>query len=256
MTASGLFIFSALLAPNLSYAGPPFLTDDPETVDYQHVELNFFTQGVTYKSGTGGIMPGIDANYGLLPDVQIHVTLQAANNETEGRHHLFGPRGSESYGFGDTEFGVKYRFIHESEDNWLPEAAVYPMIEVPTGNPRQNLGAGHFQEFFPLWLQKDFDPWQTYGGGGYWNNPGNGNQNYWFFGWALQRKITDDLTLGGEVFHQTADKIGGQDTTGFNLGGSYDFTENYHLLFSAGRGLQNAADTNQLSYYLALQWTF
>jgi len=28
-----------------------------------------------------------------------------------------------------------------------------------------------------------------------------------------------------------------KDSTGFNLGGIYDFAENYHLLFSAGRGL-------------------
>ena len=83
-----------------------------------------------------------------------------------------------------------------------------------------------------------------------------GNQNYWFFGWLLQRQVTERLALGGEVFHQTADKFGGPDSTGFNLGGIYDFTDDYHLLFSAGRGIQNAAATNAFSYYLAFQLTF
>jgi len=104
----------------------------------------------------------------------------------------------------------------------------------------------------------------TYGGGGYWINPGPGNKNYWFVGWVLQRQVTDSLALGGEIFHQTSFATGGpgspgfplgsKDTTGFNLGGTYDFDQNHHLLFSAGRALQNASTTNAFSYYLALQW--
>jgi hypothetical protein len=80
------------------------------------------------------------------------------------------------------------------------------------------------------------------------------------------RQITDNLTLGAELFHQTAFTtgepgsagfpLGSKATTGFNLGGKYDFSENYHLLFSAGHGVQNAATSNQFSYYLGIQWTF
>lgn len=48
---------------------------------------------------------------------------------------------------------------------------------------------------------------------------------------------------------------------GFNLGGGYDFTEHYHLLFSAGQGgllyaVDAAATRNPSTYYLAFQWTF
>jgi len=112
-------------------------------------------------------------------------------------------------------------------------------------------------------VQKDFGKWTTYGG--YWFNPGPGNKGYWFTGWLLQRRVADDLLLGGEVFHQTASTTGGpgsvgyplgsRDSTGFNLAGVYDFSEQYHLLFSAGRGLQNVS-TTQFSYYLGLPWTF
>lgn len=110
--------------------------------------------------------------------------------------------------------------------------------------------------FLPVWVQKSFGEWTTYGGGGYWINPGAGNRNYWFAGWVLQRKLTEQVTLGGELFHQTADSLGATDSTGFNLGGFYDFTENHHLLFSAGRGIQGANDTNQLSYYLGYRYSF
>lgn len=105
-------------------------------------------------------------------------------------------------------------------------------------------------------LTKSFGDWTTYGGGGYWINPGAGNQNYWFAGWLLQRKVTENLVLGGEVFHQAASVIGGKDQTGFNLGGIYDITENHHILFSAGRGIQNGTATNRFSYYVAYQLAF
>jgi hypothetical protein len=82
----------------------------------------------------------------------------------------------------------------------------------------------------PLWLQKEFGKWTTYGGGGYGITPGPGNRNYWFFGWEIQRRITDRLVLGGELFHQTASTtgepgeigfpLGSKGTTGFNLGGA------------------------------------
>jgi hypothetical protein len=40
--------------------------------------------------------------------------------------------------------------------------------------------------------------------------------------------------------------LGSKDTTGFNLGGTYDFDQNHHLLFSAGRALQNASNQRLL----------
>ena len=97
---------------------------------------------------------------------------------------------------------------------------------------------------------------RTYGGGGYWINPGAANKNYWFAGWLLQRQVTQRLALGGEVFHQTADTDGGPDSNGFNLGGIYDIDDNNHILFSAGRGVQHAAATDRFSYYVAYQLTF
>ncbi len=229
-------------------AGPPFRTDDPEPVDYGHWEVYGFSTATHVHGDTSGNFPATEINYGALPDLQLHVAASLAFDRPDGN--------GTTFGYGDTELGVKYRFVEEDEDGWRPQIGMFPMLEAPTGNAQRGLGAGHAREFFPIWLQKSIGQWLTYGGGGYWNNPGAGNKNYWFFGWLLQRQVTDDLALGGEIFHQTADTIGGKPSTGFNLGGVYDFSEHYHLLFSAGRGLQNAASSNEFSYYLGLQWTF
>ena len=156
----------------------------------------------------------------------------------------------------DTELGVKYRFIDPGEDDWYPQLGVFPLVELPTGNAARGLGAGKWRAYLPVWLQKDWGDWTSYGGGGYWINPGPGNRNYWFAGWLLQRQVTKQLAIGAELFHQTADSQNGRDSTGFNIGGVFDVSETYHLLFSAGKGLQNAADSNQFSYYLALQSTW
>ena len=106
--------------------------------------------------------------------------------------------------------------------------------------------------FFPIWLQKKFGDWTTYGGGGYWINPGAGNRNYIFLGWLLQREVCDGLQLGGEIYHATASTIGGSRSTGFNLGGSCDIDANRHVLFSGGRTVSGA---RTFTYYIGLQLT-
>lgn len=93
--------------------------------------------------------------------------------------------------------------------------------------------------------------------GAYWfNRRSSTDQDYWYFGWLLQRKVTDKLVIGGELFYQTASVIGEKDSTGFNIGAIYDFNEHNHLLLSAGRGIQNTAGTNLFSWYIAYQITY
>ena len=105
----------------------------------------------------------------------------------------------------------------------------------------------------PLWLQRNTEKWTIYGGTGYRINPWIGNKNSVFLGGVALYQATLSLQLGGEVFHETPDTIDGESTTGFNLGGNYNLANDYNLLFSAGKGLQNVSSTNQLSVYLALQ---
>ncbi len=128
-------------------AGPPFVTDDPEPVDYRHLEFYCASQ----LSGANGIIsgtaPSVEVNYGLLSDVQIHAIARLAVNSDADGHPAYGP--------GDLELGVKYRFIRESAER--PQAGIFPAIELPTGDSSKELGAGTVQLFLPLWLQKSFE---------------------------------------------------------------------------------------------------
>lgn len=238
----------ALLASSSAHAGPPFRTDDPEPVDVGHWEIYEFSTATHVAGDTAGTLSGIDANYGAAPGLQLHAAFPIAFDK-------LGDSGLVA-GYGDTEFGFKYRFVTEDEGGWRPQVAIYPAIDFPTGDAARNLGTGQTHMFLPTWLQKSFADWTSFAGLGYCVNPGVGNRNYWYFGWALQRQLARNVAVGAELFHQTASTVGGKDQTGFDLGVTYDLSEHYHLLFSAGQGLQNRTTTNAFSYYAALQITF
>ncbi len=166
-------------------AGPPFRTDDPEPVEYQHWEVYGFSTATSVAGDTSGTLPGVELNYGALPELQLHVIAPLAFDAPSGS--------GTKFGMGDTELGVKYRFVTEDADGWRPQIGVFPLVELPTANSGRGLGTGYTQVFLPLWIQKSFGAWTTYGGGGYWHNPGAGNRDYWFAGWLVQRQVTDAL---------------------------------------------------------------
>ena len=237
-----------LMASGPAFAGPPYRTDDPEPVAPQHWEVNLFSSGTAVKGATSGLGPALEVNYGAAENVQVHLIAPFGYSGQSGK--------SLGFGYADTEIGVKYRFVDPGEDDWYPQVAVFPLVEVPTGNQRLGLSTGHAQVFLPMWLSKEFGAWTVFGGGGYWVNPGLGNKDWWFAGVGLTRKVTEALSVGVELFNQTANVVGGKASTGFSVGGTYDLSETWHVLASIGRGVRNAETTNQMSYYLGVQMTF
>jgi hypothetical protein len=238
------FLIILLAAGSLTaLAGPPFVTDDPEPVDYQHWEFYIASQHVETVGGWSGTAPHFELNYGVVTNVQLHLIAPLAYNAPSG--------GGVNYGYGDTELGVKFRFIQETEQ-W-PQVGIFPLLEIPTGSESQGLGSGHVQAFLPLWLQKSFGGWTLYGGGGYGLNSGAGNENWGFGGVVVQRQVTKNAALGAEIYNRTAMETNGRDDTAFNLGTIVDFSEHQHLLFSAGRSINGPTD---FQVYIAWQFTF
>ncbi len=239
----GLCLAGILLTPTFAWAGPPFITDDPEPVEYQHWEVYLASMLNRQADVWTGTSPHVEVNYGVITNVQLHLIAPIAFSAPEqGRTHI---------GYGDTELGIKYRFIEETTN--CPQVGVFPLLEVPTGNPQLGLGTGQLQAFLPVWIQKSFGPWTTYGGAGYWINPGAYNHYLFYTGWLLQRQMTDKLALGAEVYHETVQTYGGSAATRFNIGSIYDFSEHHHLLFSVGHSVEGQAT---FQAYLAFQFTF
>jgi hypothetical protein len=223
-------------------AGPPYNTDDPEPVEYRHWELYLASQNSHDRDGWTGTAPHVEVNYGVVPNVQLHLIAPLAYSVPND--------GRSAYGFGDTELGIKYRFVQEQK--WVPQIGTFPLLEVPTGSRHLGLGNGTVQVFLPLWLQKSFGLWTTYGGAGFWIDAGRPDRHWWYFGWLVQRQVFQGFTLGAEIFHLTPRERGTEHDIRFNVGALIDFSDEHHLLLSAGRGF---AGPNLFQGYIAYQAT-
>lgn len=235
-------LLGCLFSPVSVMAGPPFRTDDPEPVDYHHWEVYGASQILSSEDGVSGTAPHVEVNFGIFPQMQIHLIVPLAFTH---------PRtGASAYGPGDIELGLKYRIINETPI--VPQISAFPLVEIPTGNAAKGLGAGNPQVFLPLWVQKSWGSWTTYGGSGYLINISPHSANSWFVGWEAQHDFSDILTMGAEAFSTVFPSRGSENEFGFNIGAIVNFTDNHHLLLSAGRDI---VGHNDLFLYAAYQYT-
>ena len=233
---------AALLAAATALAGPPFLTDDPQPVDYRHWEAYAFSSVAATRAGTSAQLPALEFNWGALPELQLHLVVPEAYAAPVG-----GPRVS---GGGDLQAGFKLRFIRESADT--PQVGIFPIATLPTGSASRGLGNGALILDLPVWLQKSWGPWTTYGGGGYTINRASGGRNFASGGWLVQRDLSERLTLGAEVFASGRSSDAAPASSVFNAGGQVNFSKEISLLFSAGHSFSGA---RQRIAYIALYVT-
>jgi hypothetical protein len=234
---------SLLLLGGVLAAGPPYLTDDPEPVPLGHWEVFLFTQGQRLGGVHSGLRPAMEANYGPFQNAQLQVQIPLAYADSDD--------GIRHRGLGDLQAGFKYRFQEESDG--MPQLAVYPQVQAPTGRDADGLGAGHWRVFLPLWLQKSFGPWTTYGGGGWWHNPGLGNRNCAVFGWLIQRELAEGTSLGFEVFRQGSPAMDQPSTTALNLGFELALGHGLQAIASGGKIVQGASGGQ---FYVGLRGSF
>jgi hypothetical protein len=242
-TTYAMIASALILSPGLALAGPPFMTDDPAPVDYKHSEFYVFSTYDKTKDGKDITAPAFEYNYGAFPETQLHIVVPFVKTAPKDA--------ASKFGIGDVEIGVKYRFVQETDT--MPQIGLFPMAELPTGNSDKGLGNGKTWWRLPIWIQKSWGDWTSYGGGGYVINHADGQKDYPFGGWLLQKDFGETWTLGGEVFARGKDTVDGQATTILNFGGLYKFTPEFNLLFSAGR---NVSGERHTVAYLGLWWAF
>ena len=238
---AGLALAACLLALATACparAGPPYVTDDPEPTRTGGWENYVFVSGTDTPGASAG-QAGIELNYGAAANLQLSLTLPA---------DYIAARGLRA-GAGDFDAGIKYRLLHPPAGSWLPDAALFPALTVPTD--ARGFSTGHAAAFVPLWLEKDFGRWSLFGGGGYDLNPGAGQKDYGLAGCALTRSFGDRLSLGLEAYHQTPATAGGSGATNIGLGTIYQVSRHWALMASGGPGLQSRSS----AFYFSLQYT-
>lgn len=203
-----LTAFAALVAPMAAWAGPPFLTDDPEPTETGRWEIyGPFLEVAGLGSAYDGSV-GIEVNYGAAPDLQLTVGLPAAFARHDGRFLS---------GAGDVEVSAKYRLVNDEAAGLA--VAFFPGLTLPTAS--NHMGNSKVTGFLPVWIQKDIASWSIFGGGGYAINPGVGNRDYWTGGAAIARQVSSSLDVGLEAKRQGPDTVGARSTTRLGLGAKY-----------------------------------
>jgi hypothetical protein len=231
------------------WAGPPFQTDDPQPVDLGHFEFYQFGTVSSTPAVTNPTGPAFEFNWGAVPNVQLHIIVPfGATMPSNNPIYLPGGAGRTYYGIADTETGAKIRFVQETKHR--PQIGIYPMFELPTGSYSKGLGVGKVWYKMPVWVQKSWGEWTTYGGAGYEIVPQTLYRNFFYAGWLLQRNIGKKLTLGGEVFSHRKEGFATPQTqasTLVDLGGMYYFRNpGLQLLFAYGHSV--AGQTENYAY--------
>jgi hypothetical protein len=239
-----MFVVLALASlSTAAFAGPPYVSDDPEPTDYKHFEIYTFTNGTTTRDGRAGAS-GIDFNYGAAPDLQLTATLPAGFDQPAG--------GGTNFGLSNIELAAKYRFLHQ--DSFGLDVSVFPRVFLPTGT--NGIGDNRVSLLLPVWVQKDWNGgWSAFGGGGCTVTERRA-VDFCQAGAVLTYQLLPKLQIGAEFFHQTADSSGTPATSSVGIGWRFDLNDNYHLLGYVRRGIENANETDRYSWYASVLFTF
>jgi len=233
---------------NNVFADAPFITTDPEILSPLNANLTLY--GTADKSTviTTYEAPALELDLGLFKNAELDVYLPYTTdvNAEQSIRDSF----PNAAGIGDIELNFKYQFIHES--NHVPSVAFVPEIYVPTGDFDRGLGNGRVWYALPLSVEKSFGDWTTYGEVGYAYNGAPNFRNFLFAGWVLEKEITQNTSLGGELYYQGATANFTKAYTVLNLGGSHQLTKDVNLIASIGH---NIAGENHFIAYLGLTWS-
>jgi len=103
--------------PRIALAGPPFVMSLTTRSRWNSsIGKSLAAQYKHDRDQVSSTLPHLEINYGAIPNLQIHIIAPLVYVKPEGA-------GSQ-YGYGDTELGVKFRFIQETDR--LPQMGIVP----------------------------------------------------------------------------------------------------------------------------------
>ena len=208
-------------------ADSPFYTDDPEFSPGWENKYGFTAEH--NSGGNAWALPVLDLNYAIVPNVRLNLTLA-------GR--LLEPKvGPTVYGFADTEFKIKWRFIDADTNSWLPSIGIAPKAFFPTSDEKRGLGDGVYRAQLPLQFGKTIGRFYNWGEVGYQMAFDKKASDVGYYGIGTLYNFNSHFALGTEIFGYTPidDRKNHQWLT--TLGAIYTFNEHWALKASISRTL-------------------
>ncbi len=239
-------IFAASFGATSVLAGPPLITDDPDTPGPSNWEIDVaaITQHIAHEWQLQS--PFLDMNYGVGDSIEL--TYEIGWN-------VFVPEGHEPVGGLDNSLlGVKWRFLDQT--NAGLDISVYPQFAFnnPTTSVQRGLAADGTSFLLPMEIGRHFGPLDIYCEPGCVVNEFGASGG--FCGIAVEYDLTEKFTIMGEL-HSDFDHTFENSDLIFNIGFQQTLTEHVALIGSAGRAIYGPTESApDFLSYLALQFTF
>ena len=233
-----------ILAANAN-AGPPLLTDDPDTPGPNGWEINIAVTSEKVGDEWGFETPLLDINYGVGERIQLKYEVPLILVDPADRGTRAGP--------GNSKIGVKWRFLDE-EKAWL-DVSTYPQFEFNHGSSSVDRGLAEdgWSVLLPIELAHKFGPLTIYSEVGYSLNERRSNE--WLCGIAAEYEISERLSVMGELYG-AADYRFRDDKLVSNLGLRWKYNKQISLLMAVGRSVKTSGQGEpDFSSYAALQLT-
>ena len=230
----------------LAQGGPPLQTDDPGTPGDGGWEINIAFTLEEVEGERLFATPLLDLNYGYGDRIQLKFQIPWLILDEEGSP----TRG----GFGNSQVGVKWRFLDEDVDGVA--MSTYPQFEFnnPTSSDERGLVEKGVELLLPVQLQKSLGPISMNGQVGYAIR--ENREDEWVYGLALGREVSEQFELVGEVYSTTVSDFS-ESELAFGVGTRLKITELLTLLLSAGRSFRGAGSGEpHLVVYAGLQFFF
>jgi hypothetical protein len=250
--AVSLYAVIAIL-PARAESGPPFITDDTDTPEYRHWEINLAFTYERRGSEHTFEAPLIDLNYGLLANTELKVEVPFIAQKDEA---------DRAEALGDILMGAKWRFYElgdeasAKKDAALDAMSVYPQVGLPS--PNSSAARREFVSVHPVFILpvEQSAHWRE------WHLDTE-------FGWVMQGNEPTRFFAGAVVSHSFGAHNAGLELYSVNpthtrstvlvanLGGRVRLTNAYAVLVSVGREWVNHTERRaSFISYVGLQMDF
>lgn len=228
-----LLIGFAIILPSVSYAARPISTDDADTVEGKHIEIESGFEYVKQADEENNLSFAL--KYGVIKNLHLGVEIPYKFIELS--------ENADVNGIGDVIFSSKYHFLDETDQ--LPALALCCNIKTETGDKDKGLGSGEVDYTLTGIMTKEIRKFTTHVNFGYTivgEGEGEKLDDIFSYGLAIEYPVNEKLNIAGEITGETTFD-GDFDDNPFSglVGCNYAFNEVATFDFGVGFEISEAS---------------
>ena len=223
---AGAFLLASGESAN---ADSPFFTDDP--LFSPGWEIKFGVAAEHNASGDALTGPILDINYAIIPTIRLDVTMAYVG--------LYPDSGPSVYGFGTTDFKVKWRFAEEDPKGWRPAVSIAPKVIIPTASTNRGLSDGFWRAQLPIEFGKTTGDWYHFAEAGYQWAFDRSASDVAFWGVGTLYNFNKHFAAGVELYGLIPLEQQEAHTFAATVGAVYTFNANWSLKASISHSLRD-----------------